>query len=87
VLHYTRLEMLVRDKHSNLLDPFVSCAKKWSVMNTQPDFDCSYDSERYAANWCINNDPRVIGKQDTGLNKTLTSIGSAVVEKSAHNPE
>ena len=27
VLHYSRLEMLVRDKHSSLLDPFVSYAK------------------------------------------------------------
>jgi hypothetical protein len=24
-VHYTELEMLVRDKHSGLLDPFVSC--------------------------------------------------------------
>ncbi len=27
VLHYSRLEMLVRDKHPSLLDPFVSYAK------------------------------------------------------------
>jgi len=25
VLNYRRLEMLVREKHSSLLDPFVSC--------------------------------------------------------------
>jgi hypothetical protein len=27
VLHYSRLKMLVTDKHSSLLDPFVSLAK------------------------------------------------------------
>jgi hypothetical protein len=27
VLHYSRLEMVVREKHSSLLDPFVSYAK------------------------------------------------------------
>ncbi len=32
VLHYSSLEMLVRDKQSSLLDPLVSY-KKWIVVN------------------------------------------------------
>ncbi len=29
--------MLVREKQSSLLDPIISYAKKWSVVNTQSD--------------------------------------------------
>ncbi len=39
MLDYSRLQRLARDKHYSLLGSFISY-KKWSVVNTTPDFYC-----------------------------------------------
>ncbi len=36
VFHYSSVEMLVRDKQSSFLDPFISYAKKLNAKKTHP---------------------------------------------------